>query len=483
MCRLLLAALLAAGGFVSADAASDAAPSSDPAGAGPVLAPLPAADPAPAFPWGTRSEDLDAIRKAGRLRVITRNAATTWYENHEGEPEGFEYELTRAFAAELGVAVEFIARDGVPRALEALGRREGHLAAAGITATPLRSETFRFSAPYQHVQQQVVCHGNVRADRMREPGDLSRVRVTVPKDTSYDQRLTALVDAWPDLRWETTTDRYTEELLRDVAEKRIDCTVADSNLVAVHQRFFLDLRPAFALGGEESLAWAFNRDQPALAQAAGDFLKRYAGSGQLQRLLDKYYGHLQTFDPHDTRVFLDRVRTRLPKCRNLFERAGARFGFSWRLLAAVAYQESQWNPQAESPTGVRGMMMLTRRTADSLGVKNRLSAQQSIFAGAKHLRDLVNRQPAFLDDETRLWMALASYNVGYLHLRDARALAVVLEKDPNSWSDLETVLPLLSQPKYYRRLAHGYARGWEPVIYVKRVRNYRDLLERHVADH
>jgi membrane-bound lytic murein transglycosylase F len=426
--------------------------------------------------------DLDEIRQQGKLRILTRNAPTTYYEDRDGELKGIEYELTRAFANELGVAVEYEFHEGVPRVLEALARREAHIAAAGITLTPKRAAGFAFATPYQTVQQEVVCSPNVRIERVRTPADLVRVTLAVPAGTSYDQRLQLLQDAYPALTWEASEERYTEQLLQEVAEGTIDCTVADSNLVAVHQRYYLGIRKAFALGEPETLAWAMNPEQPKLLAAANAYFAKVSANGELEALLHKYYGHTEEFDPHDIQVFLKRIETRLPKYRPLFEEAAAESRLPWRLLAAVAYQESQWNPAARSPTGVRGMMMLTQATAASLGVKERLDAKQSIRGGARYLRSLIDRIPGHIDEETRIWMALASYNVGYYHLRDARSLSVLLDKNPSSWNDVEDVLPLLSQQKYYRRLTHGYARGYEPVLYVRRIRNYRDLLIKHVPD-
>ncbi len=154
----------------------------------------------------------------------------------------------------------------------------------------------------------------------------------------------------------------------------------------------------------------------------------------------------------------------------------------WTLLAALSYQESHWNPRAKSPTGVRGIMMLTLPTAKEVGVKSRLDAAQSIKGGAKYYARIYERLPEEIVEPDRTWVALAAYNVGIGHIHDAQTLAKRQDKDPNSWSVLAEMLPLLSQKRYYRTVKHGYARGSEPVFYVNRVRNYRDLLLRSMAD-
>ena len=148
---------------------------------------------------------------------------------------------------------------------------------------------------------------------------------------------------------------------------------------------------------------------------------------------------------------------------------------------AQAYQESHWNPKASSPTGVKGIMMLTRRTAKSLGVKNRLDARQAIPAGAQYLAKMRSRFRDDIPEPDRTYLALAAYNIGRAHMHDAQTLARKLNKNPYRWSDIESVLPLLSEKKHYKKLKYGYARGLEPVLYVQRIRNYQNIIEQKLA--
>ena len=127
-------------------------------------------------------------------------------------------------------------------------------------------------------------------------------------------------------------------------------------------------------------------------------------------------------------------------------------------------------------------MMLTRNTASSLGIQNRTDPAKSIEGGARYFRNLEKRLPGQIGKADRIWIALAAYNVGMGHIKDAQQLASRMGKNPNSWKDLKTILPLLAQKSYYETLRHGYARGWEPVRYVKRIRTYHALLERHLRE-
>ncbi len=184
----------------------------------------------------------------------------------------------------------------------------------------------------------------------------------------------------------------------------------------------------------------------------------------------------------ETRRFYHHIETRLPLYQQQFERVAQAYGISWTLLAAQAYQESRWDRYAVSPTGVRGIMMLTRNTASSLGIQNRLDPTKSIEGGARYFWKLEKRLPTHIGKPDRIWIALAAYNVGIGHIKDAQYLALHKGKNPNSWKDLKTVLPLLAKKTYYKSLRYGYARGWEPVQYVKRIRAYHALLEQYLRE-
>ena len=184
--------------------------------------------------------------------------------------------------------------------------------------------------------------------------------------------------------------------------------------------------------------------------------------------------------PFEIKTFLHHFRTRLPYYREGFQRAEQNTQVSWILLAAMAYQESKWNRHAISPTGVRGLMMLTRATASDLGIKNRLDPLKSIAGGSRYLASLQKRLPSDIYAPDRMFVALAAYNVGLGHIKDARLLAKRLGKDSTRWDDLKQVLPLLAKKKYYKDLPHRYARGWEPVEYVRRIRAYHKILRQVV---
>lgn len=417
---------------------------------------------------------LSKIIKDGKLKVATRNAPTTYYIGPEGTL-GFEHDLIKNFADAYGVEVEFVIKDTVQGAINAVSQGEVHIAAAGITKTEERELKYTFGPSYQTVQQQVVCRRSVNQPETIE--ELSRLKVAVTIGSSYDQKLEELQKNHPELVWTKDLENTTEMLLNQVSEKEIDCTVADSNIIKINRRYYPQLKVAMSLGDEQELAWIIPEDADRLKDALNFWMKRFKSSSKLAGIYDRYYGHYEKFDYVNLMVFHRRIKSRLPKYRKLFEEAGDKFDIPWTTLAAQSYQESHWNPRAKSPTGVRGLMMLTLATARSMGYKSRLSPENSIMGGARYLKKLMKQVSPNVKGPDRLWFALAAYNVGMGHVHDAQTLAHELGKNPNEWRELRTVLPLLSKKKYYKKTKYGYARGTEPVRYVQRIREFKDILD------
>ena len=422
---------------------------------------------------------LERIRAGGELVVLTTNEPTAYYFDRDDRPAGPEYDMTQAFAADLGVAARYRVFDSLPQVIDALRRGEGHIAAAGITITEGRQREFDFGPPYQEVSEELICHRN--SIRVGEVADIAGLEIVVPAQSSYIRTLKRLQAEHPGIQWREDEQRLTPQLMELVWERQIQCTVADSTIVAINRRYYPELSVKYTLADGSQLAWMYPKGSTQLGAAIADWFARFRDSGGLAHVQEKYYGFVEVFDYVDVKRFLRRIEKRYPKYRAMFEEAARQAGISPTLLAAVSYQESHWNPRARSPTGVRGMMMLTQPVARSLGVTSRLDAKQNIYAGARHLRKMIDMIGDEVPEPDRTWLALAAYNVGRGHFRDAQSLARRLGKDPNRWADMKEVLPLLSQKEYYKDLRYGYARGNEPVRYVTRIRDYRDLLEKALS--
>ncbi len=427
---------------------------------------------------GPAPTHLEEIMQRGELLVATRNTPTTYYEGPHGDT-GFEYELAQLFAQSLGVELKLVIPETFPEILQKVEQREVDLAAAGLTITEQRKQRLRFSSSYQSITPQLVYRsGN------RKPKNLDQLsgHLEVVAGTSHEERLIELREKHSDLQWTTTSDLDPEELLALVWEQVLDYTVADSHELAVNQRFYPELRVAFDIGPAETLGWAMpNGDDKSLSKAVERFLKSVRKDGTLEQLLERHYGHVGDFDYVGTRRYLSHINTRLPPLRALFETAGDETGLDWRLLAAIGYQESHWRADAVSPTGVRGVMMLTLNTMRELGLDDRRDPAQSILGGARYVVRMRDKIADRIQEPDRTWLALAAYNVGYGHLEDARVLAQQNGGDPDKWVDVKEYLPLLSKKKWYKKTKHGYARGREPVIYVENIRSYYDILNWQMA--
>ena len=424
---------------------------------------------------GDGLSDLDAIQHAGVLRVASKPGATTFLEGPDGRM-GFEFNLMQGFADQLGVQLQIVAVEDFSEFQHLLNRGEADVAASGISRTAERERSTQIGAAYQDIHELVVYRAG--SPRPRSTADLEHARIGVLAGTSYEETLRQLRQSMPQLSWTRYYQAGIEELLQDISDGEIDLTLIDDHLFNVHRRFYPAVRHGFTLpDSENQLVWLFPKHgRELLHKESLRFFDRIEQSGELADLRQRYYSHVEEFDFIGSFSFLRHVDGRLPMYRSLFERAAREYDFDWRLLAAVGYQESHWNPDAVSRTGVRGIMMLTLNAADDLGVANRRDPAQSIDGGARYLRSLYQRLPDRIPDDDRLWLALAAYNVGLGHLEDARVITERQGGDPDRWLDVKQHLPLLAQKKWYSQTRWGYARGWEPVQYVENIRSYYDIL-------
>ncbi len=421
------------------------------------------------------SDHLQEIRDSGVLRVLTRNSPTTYYEDRTG-PTGFEYELAERFAKYLGVKLQIETQPSIDGIYENLQRGRADMAAAGLAITPRRAQEVQFGPGYLDVENFVLTHDtNIAPNGL---ADLTGMRINVLAGSDAAEYLHDHRDATPGLRWQESKDIETIDLLDQLDNNEIDATIIDSNEYAANKAFYRDLRVAFKLDTHTQLAWALAKDprNRRLAEAMNKFFAQLQASGELKQLIERYYTTSADNDAYDTVTFTDNLQRTLPKYQDIFQQVAEDFDMDWRLLAAISYAESEWKPAATSPTGVRGMMMLTNVTAKEVGVTNRIDPIQSLRGGARYLKSILQNLSPNIAEEDRIWFALAIYNVGLGHVEDARIIAEHQNKDPNKWADVKETLPLLQKSQYYEHTKNGYARGREPVRYVQNIRYYYNLL-------
>lgn len=417
---------------------------------------------------------LDQVVEVGELRVVTRHSPTTYFVGPDG-PAGPEFDLVRGFAEQLGVTLVISTVDNVSEILPQLISGESHMAAAGLSITESRREYLSFGHPYDTVDMHLIY--KVGTGKPRSIEEAIGRSIEVVAGSSHADMLASLSQVYPKLEWSVNADVEVADLMEKVAHGELDFTVADSTEFNIQRHFYPDLRVALDLEIADPIAWAFRKgDGDRLLAQADDYLIKAERSGLLAQVRDRYYGHTKKFDYVGTRAFIRHFDSRLPRYRPWFEEAGDLNGVDWRLLAAIGYQESHWRSHAVSPTGVRGLMMLTEATADYLDIDDRMDPETSIFGGARFYARQTERIADSVEEPDRTWMALAAYNVGFNHIKDARQIVEWEGGDPDTWVDISKALPLLAKREWYSRVKYGYARGWEPVLYVNNIRSYYNIL-------
>lgn len=423
------------------------------------------------FPWQKimQSEENHymTIKSRGSLIVGTINNPIYYLIGPEGE-SGLEYELAKSFADYLGVKLEIKTLENTDALFNALENNQIDFAAANLLYHPRRSEQFQIGPAYTSASWQLVYKKGEN-----RPKDLSQIQqeIIIAGGEELNELLVQFKKKFPELQWKNNKQFTQEELLIQVAEGKIPYTIANSIDVATTQQIRPNLAIAFDLTDEATVHWYLaNNSYNELQASLLDFMNNALDSGLIDRIEEKYFRHIAQFDYVDSRAYLDAIEKILPQYQPLFEKYKG--SLDWRLLAAIAYQESHWNPDATSPTGVRGMMMLTRDTAERMKISNRTDPEQSIKAGSDYLHWLLSQMPDSITQEDRIWYALAAYNMGLGHILDVRRLTKKLGGNPDNWLDVKNNLPLLAEKRHYSSLKYGYARGYEAYQYVENIRRY-----------
>lgn len=421
---------------------------------------------------------LESIKERGELRVGTRPGALTYFEK-DGEPDGLEYHLVKAFAEFLEVDLVITEISDISELLNAIGGPRIDFAAASLTITPEREEQYLFSRPYMEVTSQLIQRSG--DPTISSPTQLVDRDILVIENSSHVEALQNLQSETPLLLWREQPDLIMFELMQMVNEGSIDLTVVDSAAYEMERSFFQRIKATLELDEPSGIGWAFAMsDDDSLIEAANEFFDQFEESGELALLIDSFIHNTNQLAANDTLVFTDRMFERFPEFERMFKLIGEREDIDWLLLAAIAYQESHWNPEATSPTGVRGLMMLTLPTADQMGIIDRLDPLQSLDGGARYLLGLKDKFPDRIVEPHLTKLALAAYNIGFGHLEDARILTQRHGGNPDLWEDVREHLPLLQKEEYYADTRYGYARGSEAQIYVENIYKYYSILQWHV---
>ena len=421
-----------------------------------------------------QKDAFEVIKERGTLRVVTRLSPTTYYRDNTGHT-GFEYQLAVRLANHLGVQLELSTESTLSGVFRRLREGSADIAAAGLTLTPARSAEFLHSEPYFSVQPQVIYRtGSTRPNSLNELGNQT---VLVLEQSSHLEQLKKLANAHTDLNWKIIASTDSADLL-DALDEAHPLAILDDYEFTLQQPLYPRLKPAFDLFPEQSLTWYFNAkdDSTHLVESVNLFIQEIKEDGVLDGLAQTFFNFEPLVSRAGSFTFSQNMETVLPSYEHLIRQVAHEYNVDWALLGAMSYQESHWDPKATSFTGVRGMMMLTRRTAKELGVKNRLDPLESLRGGARYLVKLKRRLGPSIPEPDRTYFAMAAYNIGMGHLQDARTLTRTEGDNPDAWIDVMKHLPKLQKPTYYRKARFGYARGSEAVTYVQNIRHYANIL-------
>ncbi|MGX2949293.1 membrane-bound lytic murein transglycosylase MltF [Ursidibacter sp. B-7004-1] len=423
------------------------------------------------FPWQkamlAEQNRYTQIQHSKTLRVGMINHPLSYFVGANGQ-EGIEFDLANAFANYLKVKLHIESYSSSEVLFQALKNGEIDIAAAGLLFHSDNIKEFQIGASYYSASWQVVYQkGTQRPYKIED----IKSELVIPAGSAVLPILQQLKENNPQLHW-IINDQFTqEELLLQVAEGKIPYTIATSVDVSAAQHIKPNLAVGFDLTDESPVVWYLQNNAYSELQAALlEFMHQANETGVIARIEEKYFNHLFRFDYVDSQSYLKAIENILPKYQHLFEKY--RGDLEWQMLAAIAYQESHWDPNATSPTGVRGIMMLTRDTADRMNIKDRTNPEQSIKAGSEYLHLLMDQLPNTIAKEDKIWFGLAAYNMGLGHLIDVRRLTKQLGGDPDNWLDVKKNLPLLAEKRYYSDLKYGYARGFEAFNYVENIRRY-----------
>ncbi|HOY21861.1 MAG TPA: membrane-bound lytic murein transglycosylase MltF [Cellvibrio sp.] len=417
---------------------------------------------------------LEQVRTAGELRVLSRSGPVSHYQSQEGLT-GFEYTLLKGFADELGVKLVLKDDSSILESSQVADNTAFDLASPSVINSHTTKALYDYTSAFMDLSLQLIYNSTQTA-----PADIKALagkKVLVVNSASIPLPFKELQKSLPEINWELVENLEMTDLLDMVERGHADYAIVDSAIFAIHRYSYPHTQAAFDMHAPQPLAWALSPSHdPSLYQAAEKYLEKIKTNGQLAQVSSQFFDQFIEVNTDDALMFSKRLEKRFPRWEASIKAAAEKYNLDWQLVAAVGYQESHWIPNAESPTGVRGFMMLTPDTARYLGVENLEDPKQSIFGGAKYLRYLMDTLTDTIQGDDRLYMALAAYNQGIGHLADARALTRKLKGDPNSWKDVSKAFPLLAREQYYSKATHGYSRGWEPVIYVKNVMNYHKIL-------
>lgn len=430
---------------------------------------------------------LDDILETKKLRAITTYSGTTYFL-YRGRAMGFEYEILKMFAEDLGVELDIKIAKDENKLIEMLNANQGDLIAYGYTITENRKEKIDFSTPLYLSHQVLVQRKPYNWRRMKlhniqkriisSPIQLLGDTVSVKRNSSYAQRLKNLsnelggtihIDTIPG-------DMTTDEIFEQIAEGEIKYSIVDQNIASIYASDYPILDISTKMSFSQRIAWGLRKDSNQLRDTLNQWLKKAKKTIDYRVVYNKYFKNRRSFRKRVKSEFYSLNDQKISPYDNLIKKYAEDIGWDWRLVASIAYQESQFKPANESWAGAKGLMQIMPKTAESLEITDPTDPAQSLRGGTTYLSELWEAHASITDSVQRIKFTLASYNAGLYHVKDAQRLAENLDFNPNLWdNNVENAMLKLSQPEFYTKdyVKYGFVRGRQPYLYV------RDIFKRY----
>ena len=427
--------------------------------------------------------DLEGIKRRGVLRMLTRNSSATYFIAR-GAQRGFQFELMEAFARSLGVRLAVVVPPSRTALIEALLTGEGDVIAAGMSMTDARAERVRFTTPLTKAKRVVAIHEQ-SPKRLASLDDLDQFVLHINRGSTMHRDALMLQSTLgrPLKIAFIDDDAEMEEAARRVAAGHYEAILIDDNLLELAQAAGGPIKGALPFGTARPKAWAVHPGAINLHAAADKFIRRSKRNSLMSVLYARYYrpSALGARRARDVDYRADDYG-RISPYDELFREAGEVTGIDWRLLAAVAYTESRFKPKAKSGWGAVGLMQVLPNTGREVGYDDVWPPRNNVMAGAKYLRRLARRfEEDGVSKRQQIRFAVAAYNAGLGHIRDARKLATITKRDPDKWfGHVEEALKLKMHREWHEKTKYGYARATETIRYVSAVQNRYDAYVRYV---
>jgi membrane-bound lytic murein transglycosylase F len=441
--------------------------------------------------------DLDSIKTRGKLTVLTRYNSNSFFL-YKGQTMGFEYELLKLFAEDLGVNLEMKIAPSWDSLFIMLQNGDGDLIAANLAVTRERAEKVAFSEHHSTTRQVLIQRIPFGAKKLKQheiekrmvrtPIDLIGEVVTVRENSPYEKRLKNLSEEMGGeiIIEQANSSMETERLIELVEDGVIKYTVADENTARVHTAFYKHIDTKTPVSFPQRIAWALRKNSPELKESVDSWLKRLKSGKNptFNVIYNKYHNSKRQFKKRRESDFFALHTGMISPYDSLFKEYESEL-FPWTLLASLAFQESTFDKRKKSWAGAIGLMQLLPTTADLVKVSDIENPENSIIAGTKYLNFIYKKFWSDLPDSEAIKFTLASYNAGAGHIRDAQRLAEALGDDPQKWTgSVDYALLKLSKKKFYYRpeVQHGYCRGQEPYDYVEEILRRRKIYDDVLSD-